>query len=115
MFRTVARLLPGRRAPEPDAPAYPTSGTLIVGLGNPGRKYERTRHNIGFMVLDTLAAALSASPWRDERQASVARATVDGATVLLAKPQTFMNNSGSAVQALATYYRVQPADILVVS
>ncbi|HWE61494.1 MAG TPA: aminoacyl-tRNA hydrolase [Chloroflexota bacterium] len=88
---------------------------LVVGLGNPGRKYARTRHNIGFMVVDTMASALAATSWRDERHALVARASVDGEVLLLARPQTFMNNSGIAVRELAGYYRVEPSEILVVS
>lgn len=89
--------------------------TLIVGLGNPGRKYEQTRHNIGFLVLDTLAERLGRPAWRDERHAQVARVELGGRTALLARPQTFMNNSGIAVRALAQFYRVAPADVLVIA
>lgn len=88
---------------------------LVVGLGNPGRKYELTRHNIGFMVVDALAARLGATPWRDEQRAAVARARVDDHTLVLAKPQTFMNESGQAVRSLAAYYKIAPAQILVVA
>lgn len=89
--------------------------TLIVGLGNPGRRYAHTRHNIGFMVVDVLAHRLQAGPWREEQRASVSRARLGDDIVLLAKPQTFMNNSGQAVRALMAYYRIAPADVLVIN
>jgi PTH1 family peptidyl-tRNA hydrolase len=88
---------------------------LIVGLGNPGRRYERTRHNIGFKVVERLAADHGSPRWREERQALVARIMVDERDVLLAKPQTFMNLSGQAVRALAARYHLPPASILVIS
>lgn len=88
---------------------------MLVGLGNPGAKYEHTRHNIGFRFLDLVAKSeglqFSAVPrfsahscifsWNSEK-------------VLLVKPQTFMNNSGEALQALAHYYDIEPKDIIVV-
>ncbi|MCD8349937.1 MAG: aminoacyl-tRNA hydrolase [Planctomycetaceae bacterium] len=73
---------------------------VVVGLGNPGREYERTRHNIGWMTLDVLAERLSATRFRRERSVEAAEATVDGEKVYLLKPQTFMNLSG---QALASW------------
>lgn len=88
---------------------------LIVGLGNPGSQYAATRHNLGFMVVDQLAADLGAS-WQLETkfQAELAWAELAGQKVLLAKPQTFMNLSGQAVQAIAQYYKIAPADAWVV-
>jgi PTH1 family peptidyl-tRNA hydrolase len=88
---------------------------MVVGLGNPGRRYTQTRHNIGFMVVDWLAAQAAASAWRSDRRAEVTRIGVGGTGVLLVKPQTFMNASGEAVQALAAWHRVEPAAILVVT
>jgi PTH1 family peptidyl-tRNA hydrolase len=87
---------------------------LVVGLGNPGAKYARTRHNIGFQLLDRLAEKWQAG-WNAEKkfQASVARVTRDGSQVILAQPQTFMNDSGEAVAALAGFYRLPPARMLV--
>ncbi|MCD8138535.1 MAG: aminoacyl-tRNA hydrolase [Planctomycetaceae bacterium] len=73
---------------------------VVVGLGNPGREYERTRHNIGWMALDALAERLAATRFRRERSVEAAEATVDGEKVYLLKPQTFMNLSG---QALASW------------
>jgi peptidyl-tRNA hydrolase, PTH1 family len=87
---------------------------LVVGLGNPGRRYASTRHNIGFMVLDALARRIKASAWREERQAVTASATTDAATVTLLKPLTFMNLSGQAVRAAATRLHVPHSSILVV-
>jgi PTH1 family peptidyl-tRNA hydrolase len=88
---------------------------MVVGLGNPGRRYALTRHNIGFMVVDWLATQAHAPAWRNERRAEVTRIGVDETNLLLAKPQTFMNASGEAVQALAAWHRVEPAAILVVT
>jgi PTH1 family peptidyl-tRNA hydrolase len=89
---------------------------LIVGLGNPGREYRETRHNVGFVVVDEIAR-------RHDLVWSMAPAQVPDAFVvkrfgpeplLLAKPLTFMNRSGSAVAALAAYYRIEPGDLLIV-
>jgi PTH1 family peptidyl-tRNA hydrolase len=99
----------------PTPPGEAAVLSLIVGLGNPGRRYADTRHNIGFLVLDWLAAHLGAPAWRGERRAEVTRGRLDGRELLLAKPQTFMNASGEAVQALAAWYRLLPATILVVA
>lgn len=87
---------------------------LIVGLGNPGAKYARTRHNIGFQLVERLAEKWRAA-WNAEKkfQANVARVTRNDSQVILALPQTFMNASGEAVQALASFYRVPPGKILV--
>lgn len=73
---------------------------VVVGLGNPGGEYERTRHNIGWMALDALAESLSATRFRHEGAVDVAEATLDGEKVYLIKPQTYMNRSG---QALASW------------
>jgi len=88
---------------------------LIAALGNPGKKYESTRHNVGFMILDHLAEQFSAS-FIVEQKWSVATAAFDlGETrVILAKPQTFMNNSGEAISAVKNFFKIANADILVV-
>jgi len=87
---------------------------LIVGLGNPGAKYARTRHNIGFQLVERLAEKWRTN-WSDEKkfQSRVARWERDGRTVLLAQPQTFMNASGEAVQAMANFFRLPLAGLLV--
>jgi len=73
---------------------------LVVGLGNPGDRYRRTRHNVGFMVADALAARAGVARWREEADAWTAEARVGGESVLLVKPATFMNRSGVAVERL---------------
>jgi PTH1 family peptidyl-tRNA hydrolase len=89
--------------------------TLIGGLGNPGPEYERTRHNLGFLVADELADRLGAKKFkRSKHHALVAEARDGDTSLILAKPQTFMNASGRAVAALARYYRVPPERIVVV-
>lgn len=88
---------------------------LIVGLGNPGEEYTSTRHNIGFMVLDALAEAQDISfVTKKDLKALVAVTHIDGKQVVLAKPLTFMNLSGEAVQALTAFYKVNVLDITVV-
>ncbi|MGH2345671.1 MAG: aminoacyl-tRNA hydrolase [Chloroflexota bacterium] len=88
---------------------------LIAGLGNPGRRYGPTRHNIGFRIVDLLAARAGLGAWKTEHQAETQRIQVEGQAVVVAKPQTFMNESGRALKALMSYYRVDPARLLVVS
>ncbi|HEX8552863.1 MAG TPA: aminoacyl-tRNA hydrolase [Abditibacteriaceae bacterium] len=87
---------------------------LIVGLGNPGKKYERTRHNIGWLVLDELARRWNIDIARKQHKAETGSGIVKGHAALLAKPQTFMNLSGEAVSALARYNRVAPENLIVV-
>ena len=88
---------------------------LVAGLGNPGREYEHTRHNVGFMCADTLARThgLTFDP-KKRSKARVAVGSVAGKRLVIAKPQTFMNLSGSTVQGLAAFYKIPPEHILVV-
>jgi PTH1 family peptidyl-tRNA hydrolase len=88
--------------------------SLMVGLGNPGPAYEQTRHNAGFWFVDALALQLKAS-WAFDKnyQALVARTSVGDRSLCLLKPQAFMNLSGRSVAALARFYKIAPADILV--
>lgn len=87
---------------------------LIVGLGNPGSKYEETRHNAGFFLLDEIARRFDASFTAEKKfQGDVARAFIGAHDVRLLKPTTFMNLSGESVQALASFYRIEPGQILV--
>ncbi len=88
---------------------------VIVGLGNPGSKYAGTRHNVGFEVIDYLAAAPTVGPFRSRFQALVAEAAEGGEPVLLVKPETFMNLSGRAVRQLVDFYKLPLADLLVIS
>ncbi len=87
---------------------------LIVGLGNPGRRYQKNRHNIGFMVLDRLAAAWQIELNRVQQKAIVGDGRFQDHTLILAKPQTFMNLSGDSVGPLARYYRIPAQNVLVI-
>ena len=84
---------------------------LVVGLGNPGRKYEGTRHNVGFMILDRLADRTSEC-WADEKKWNTK--ILRSGDVIYLKPQTFMNESGQAVAAVANFYKIAPEQLLVV-
>lgn len=88
---------------------------LIAGLGNPGREYAGTRHNIGFMLVERLAAQWKAD-WVVEKKfnARLARVERDGRKIILCQPQTFMNDSGEAVAALARFYQLPVPQILIV-
>lgn len=87
---------------------------IVVGLGNPGSKYAATRHNIGFDVVDYLAAGPGVGGFRSAFQSEAAEFTEGGEKVLLVKPQTFMNLSGRAVRAVLDFYKLTPADLLVI-
>jgi PTH1 family peptidyl-tRNA hydrolase len=87
---------------------------LIVGLGNPGKKYDGTRHNVGFAVVDALALGPGVGSFQERFDAEVAEWHEQGEKNLLMKPQTFMNLSGRAVRAAVDFYRLEIADVLVV-
>jgi PTH1 family peptidyl-tRNA hydrolase len=92
-----------------------TDWHLIVGLGNPGREYADTRHNVGFRVVDELARRYGLTFGKKERKAVVASGLILGKKAVLAKPQTYMNLSGESVRALVDFYKVDVARILIVS
>ncbi len=87
---------------------------MIVGLGNPGKKYEQTKHNIGFMVVDQIANQENSVFKKTAFEAEVADFFSNGEKILLVKPQTFMNESGRAVGRLMTYFGVYPEELVVV-
>jgi|TARA_R110000868_G_scaffold183050_3_gene424218 PTH1 family peptidyl-tRNA hydrolase len=87
---------------------------LIAGLGNPGQKYEKNRHNIGFMAVDALAYDYSFSPWKKKYQGQCAEGKIDGKKVLLLKPDTYMNESGRSVQEAAKFYKIAPENICAI-
>ncbi len=87
---------------------------IIVGLGNPGRAYERTRHNAGFMAIDELARGLRFDLSREKYHACIGTGRIGEVEVLLAKPQTYMNESGRSVGAILRYVRVKHPDLIVV-
>ena len=100
-----------RRAPEETISG---EATLIVGLGNPGREYTSNRHNVGFQIADRYAAAHGLTFSKIQGKAIIAAGRVDAVRVILAKPQTFMNDSGRAVGALVNFYKVPQQRMLVI-
>ena len=89
---------------------------LVVGLGNPGPEYRETRHNVGFLVVDELTTRWRvADAWREKFGALQIKTALGDEPVIVAKPLTFMNLSGEAVQALAGFYKIDPPDVFVVT
>jgi len=86
---------------------------LLVGLGNPGAQYQGNRHNIGFMALDAIAREHGITQFRSKHSGVLAEGSIGGEKVILLKPQTFMNHSGDSVQQVAKFYKIEPADIVV--
>ena len=87
---------------------------LVAGLGNPGEQYAATPHNLGFLVVERLAARHAIRMTRKECRALLGQGTIGGKPVLLAKPQTFMNHSGMAVKPLSEKYEITPAELIVI-
>jgi len=89
---------------------------LIIGLGNPGEEYKKTRHNAGFLALDELVSSNKYQVLSTQLKfnAEISNGTIDSEKIILAKPQTFMNNSGEAVKAIIDYYKIKPEDIIVI-
>lgn len=106
LFRQISKSEPSRKEPV---------GWLIAGLGNPGAKYRLTRHNAGFLAIDYLAEKVGAQTDRLRFQAFTGEAVIAGQRVLLMKPQTMMNASGDAVGEAASFYKIPPEHVLVLS
>ncbi len=90
---------------------------LIVGLGNPGKDYEATRHNVGFQVVDAFATRCGAGEWKPNRNFRGDLSEIldsDGGKIHLLKPTTFMNDSGSCIQKVCSYYKIPPEDLIIV-
>ncbi|MGL5089061.1 MAG: aminoacyl-tRNA hydrolase [Cetobacterium sp.] len=87
---------------------------LIVGLGNPGREYERTRHNVGFDIVDEFAQKNGFNQFKDKFQGLITEKTINGEKVILLKPQTYMNLSGNSIIQVIKFYKIDPAAELVV-
>lgn len=89
---------------------------LIIGLGNPGKEYDHTRHNVGFLAVDNLCKQWSFAEFSQNKkfEAEISEGTVSGEKILLIKPSTFMNLSGVAVRKIMDFYKLSPADILVI-
>ncbi len=84
---------------------------LIVGLGNPGKEYENTRHNVGFMILDNILGEVN---WSKKFNGLYYKTSINGENVLFLKPQTYMNNSGECISKFVKYYKIQLEDLLVI-
>lgn len=113
MVYAILRKIFNRNQPElqtdmPENPPY-----IIVGLGNPGREYRDTRHNIGFMLIDKLAEKLGARSMRVQSKAIITTAQYEGRKIILAKPQTYMNLSGQSVQGLVRFYKIPQENLMV--
>lgn len=87
---------------------------LIVGLGNPGKKYENTRHNLGFITIDYLAEKLDLSLKKNKFKSLIGEGRVDGQKVVLMKPQTYMNNSGEAVREIMAFFKLSTDRLIVI-
>ena len=87
---------------------------LIAGLGNPTREYDKTRHNVGFSVIDVLADKYNIDVSDRKHKALCGRGVIEGEKVLLVKPQTFMNLSGESIREAVDYYKIDPEDIIVI-
>ena len=87
---------------------------LIAGLGNPTKEYDKTRHNVGFEVIDVLADKYRIDVSERKHKALCGRGVIEGQKVILVKPQTFMNLSGESIRAVVDYYKISPEEIIVI-
>jgi peptidyl-tRNA hydrolase, PTH1 family len=87
---------------------------LIIGLGNPGPEYENTRHNLGFRVINELTSRLGLKTLKSKHQSFIGEGEIAGHKILLAQPQTFMNNSGTAVRELMSWYKIDVKKLIVI-
>jgi PTH1 family peptidyl-tRNA hydrolase len=110
MFRLIRRWLGG--SPKSDI-KLPVS-KIVIGLGNIGRRYQNTRHNVGFMVVEALARESGAGAWSSACRAKVCGLEIEGQRALLTKPLTYVNRSGEAAQLLMEEHRIAPQDFLVI-
>ena len=84
---------------------------VVVGLGNPGKEYESTRHNVGFIILDNYLGSVK---WKGDHKSLIHEISVNGEKILFVKPLTFMNNSGEAIQEILSYYKIDTDNLLVI-
>ncbi len=87
---------------------------LVVGLGNPGQEYKKTRHNIGFMAIDVIFNRYNFAPFKTKFEGHISEGIISGKKIILLKPQTFMNLSGNSVQKVAQFYKISPQNIIVI-
>jgi PTH1 family peptidyl-tRNA hydrolase len=114
LWRTLLTALRLGRALAPVQPAPEQPMKLIVGLGNPGRQYVETRHNIGYRVIERLAERFGPVRFRSQFSGRTAGVSVAGQRVMLLEPQTYMNLSGQSVQPALAFYKLTPAELLVI-
>lgn len=117
MVRLFDAILGRNRPIEPEEDpemASPGGTSIIVGLGNPGKKYENTRHNLGFLVVDELARRVSAPISRTRFRGEISEARRGDSRLILVKPQTYMNESGITVREAISWYKVKPEQVLIV-
>ncbi|MBP7806050.1 aminoacyl-tRNA hydrolase [Candidatus Gracilibacteria bacterium] len=88
---------------------------LIVGLGNPGKEYRETRHNVGFLFVDDLASQMDAPEWKKGYQGLYTACTLNNTKCVLLKPETYMNLSGKSVQTCASFFKIAPKDIILIT
>jgi len=90
---------------------------LVVGLGNPGKKYKKTRHNAGFMVVDGIVKIIDGLKWTFDKKnnSEIVKDKVNDKEIIISKPQTFMNESGKAVQSIINYYKINISDVVVIA
>lgn len=91
-------------------------GKLIIGLGNPGKEYEKNRHNVGFMAIEKICKTYGFDSFKEEKkfEAEIAKGKIKNKTVILAKPLTFMNKSGTAVRKIKDYFKIKNEDVIVI-
>lgn len=87
---------------------------VIIGLGNKGKEYEKTRHNVGFMCIDKIAEKYEINIKEEKLKSEIGTININGEKIILAKPQTYMNLSGEALQAIKSFYKIEDKDILVI-
>ncbi len=109
LFRKIEKEKPQRESGESGDETY-----VIVGLGNPGKKYATTRHNVGFLALDTIAMASDIQITKIKHKALIGEGRIGGKKVVLAKPQTYMNKSGESVQELVSFYKIPIENLVVI-
>ena len=87
---------------------------IIAGLGNPGEKYDNTRHNAGFLTIDALASKYNIDVREKAHKALIGKGVIEGQKVILAKPQTYMNVSGESIRALVDYYKIAQEELIII-
>lgn len=113
LFEAIKSLRKQKEIPKEDKPTEFRDTYLIAGLGNPGREYRNTRHNIGFLLVDKIAASLELDFSRTQAKALVTDGIYQNNKIILVKPQTYMNRSGFAVHSLLNFYKVASENLLV--